>query len=125
MKNKNRYLNIKGVSLDKEQLQNYMEKIAVDYEVSISSSPETYPIGRLEDNYEFIEKTYNILNEHIKKGITIYPAGEWILDNFYIIEETVKNIKNELNEKKYKNFPSIANGFYKGFARIYLLPIYV
>ena len=121
MKNKNRYLNIKGVSLDKEQLQNYMEKIAVDYEVSISSSPETYPIGRLEDNYEFIEKTYNILNEHIKKGITIYPAGEWILDNFYIIEETVKNIKNELKLKKYKNFPGISQGFYKGFARIYII----
>ena len=121
LKNRNRYFNIKGVTLDKGQLQTYMEKIAVNYETARNSSLETYPINRLNDNYKFIQKTYNILNEHIKKDISIYPAGEWLLDNFYIIEEAVKNIKNELTEKKYKNFQGISTGLYKGFARIYLL----
>ena len=116
-----RYLNLKGANLDKEQLENYMEKIAMNYEVSGSSTSETYPIPRLNENFKYIQKTYNILNEHIKKGISIYPAGEWLLDNFYIIEETVKNIRNELTEKKYKNFQGISRGLYKGFARIYLL----
>jgi len=121
LKEKNRYLNIKGISLDNEQLQIYMEKIAANYEVARNSTTGTYPIYRLNENYKFIQKTYNILNEHIKKNISVYPAGEWLLDNFYIIEESIKNIKNELTEKKYKNFPSIANGMYRGFARIYLL----
>ena len=116
-----RYLNIKGANLDKEQLENYMEKLAMNYEISNLSSSETYPIPRLNDNFKFIQKTYNILNEHIKKKISIYPAGEWLLDNFYIIEETVKSIRNELTEKKYKSFQGIGNGLYKGFARIYLL----
>ena len=120
MKN-NRYLNIKGMSLNKEQLQSLMEKMAVNYEISRNSSIETYPINRLNNNFKFIQKTYNILNEHIKQNITIYPAGEWLLDNFYIIEETVKSIKNELTEKKYKNFQGISNGLYKGFARIYVI----
>ena len=120
MKN-NRYLNIKGMSLNKEQLQSLMEKMAVNYEISRNSSIETYPINRLNNNFKFIQKTYNILNEHIKQNITIYPAGEWLLDNFYIIEETVKSIKNELTEKKYRNFQGISNGLYKGFARIYVI----
>ena len=120
MKN-NRYLNIKGMSLNKEQLQSLMEKMAVNYEISRESNIETYPINRLNNNYKYIQKTYDILNEHIKQNITIYPAGEWLLDNFYIIEETVKSIKNELTEKKYKNFQGISNGLYKGFARIYVL----
>ena len=120
-KEKNRYLNIKGVTLDKEQLQAYMEKIAANYEVARVSNKGTYPVYRLNENFKFIQKTYNILNEHIKKNISIYPAGEWLLDNFYIIEETVKNINNEITEKKYRNFPSITNGMYKGFARIYVL----
>ena len=121
MKSKNRYFNIKGIPLNKEQMQSYMEKIAADYEVIKSSDIGTCPVNRLNDNFKFIQKTYNILNEHIKQNITIYPAGEWLLDNFYIIDETVKNIKNELSEKKYKNFPGISLGLYKGFARIYLL----
>ena len=118
---KKRYLNIKGAALDKEQLQMYMEKMAVNNETLRTSNIETYPIDRLNDNFRFIQKTYTLLNEHIKKGISIYPAGEWLLDNFYLIEETVKNIRNELTQKKYKNFPGINNGLYKGFARIYVL----
>ena len=120
MKNK-KYLNIKGANLDKDQLINYMEKLAINFDITSSSSKETFPIPRLNDNFKFIQKTYNILNDHIKKNISIYPAGEWLLDNFYIIEETVKSIRNELTEKKYKKFQGIYNGLYKGFARVYLL----
>lgn len=54
-------------------------------------------------------------------GINIHPAGEWLLDNYYIIEETVKMICKELTIKKYKNFVSLASGPYKGFARIYVV----
>ena len=38
-----------------------------------------------------------LLNEHLKLGIKIHSAGEWLLDNFYIIEETVKSIEKSLN----------------------------
>lgn len=76
---------------------------------------------QLLENFKTIEEVYNLLNEHLKLGINIHPAGEWILDNFYIIEETVKQIKKELPLNKYTNFVGIANGEYKGFARIYVL----
>ena len=121
MRISNKFLNIKGTVLDKEQLQSYMEKSAVNAEITNISNKSTYPIPRLNDNFKFIEKTYILLNEHIKKGIDIYPAGEWLLDNFYIIEETVKKITREMTLKKYKNFPGIASGIYKGYSRIYVL----
>ena len=103
--NKNNFLNIKGAVLDKGQLQNFMEKTAINYEVTNKCNKNTYPITRLNDNYLFIEKTYQLLNEHIKKKIDIHPAGEWLLDNFYIIEETVKKINKEMPIKKYKDLP--------------------
>ena len=118
---KTKFLNIKGAVLDRENLKNFMEKTAINYEITKFSNTNTYPIERMEQNYTFIEKTYNLLNEHIKKNIEIHPAGEWLLDNFYIIEETVKKIKKEMPLKKYKRFPGIANGIYEGFARIYLI----
>ena len=120
MKN-NKFLNIKGAVLDNENLKRFMEKTAINYEVKKYSNVNTYPIERIDENYIFIEKTYNLLNEHIKKNIEIHPAGEWLLDNFYIIEETVKKIKKEMPLKKYKDLPGIANGLYEGFARIYLI----
>ena len=116
-----RSLNHKGVSLDKEQLEQYLEKLASDHILQNNSSKDTYPIPKLRENFNKIEEVYHLLNEHIKLGIPIHPAGEWLLDNFYIIEETVKNILQELPLKKYKQFLGISNGVDAGFARIYVL----
>ena len=117
----NKILNIKGAVLDKYQLESYMEKIASDHILSETSDKCTYPIPRLKENFKFITKTYEILNEDLKLGINIHPAGEWLLDNYYIIEETVKNIEKDLTLEKYTNFFGIQNGIYKGTARIYVL----
>ncbi len=73
------------------------------------------------DDYKFILETYNLLTKHLKLGIKIHAAGEWILDNFYVIEETVKTIQKELPLKKYKNLVGLSNDRYFGFARIYVL----
>ena len=120
-KQANKILNIKGVVLDNEQLQNYMEKNAINDNINPKSNMNTYPIYRVLENFKFIEKTYNLLTEAIKQEIDIYPAGEWLLDNFYIVDETVKKVSKEIGIKRYKALPGIAEGNYKGFARIYVI----
>ena len=120
MKEKRR-LNIKGAILDKNQLDSYLEKIASDHILQEKSNKDTYPIPRLKEDFEIIKEVYKLLNEHLEIGIPIHPAGEWILDNLYIIEEAIKNICKDLTLKKYTNFLGIANGRYEGFARIYVL----
>ncbi len=117
----NKVLKINGTMLNKAQLENHLQKIASSHNLNRKSERSTYPIPHMLESYEIIQKTYNLLNEHLKLGIAIHPAGEWLLDNLYIIEETVKVIKRELTLKKYTNFVGIANGQYKGFARIYVL----
>ncbi len=117
----NKKLKIVGTILEKVQLERHLEKIATSHNIISKSQKSTYPIPELTENFEKIEETYKLLNEHLKLGIGIHPAGEWLLDNFYIIEETVKQIKKELSINKYKNFVGIANGDYKGFARVYVL----
>ena len=114
-------LNTKSVVLDKYQLGKYLEKLASDHVLKEKSDKNTYPIPRMQENFEIITTVYNLLNEHIKLKIPIHPAGEWLLDNFYVIEETVKSIEKELTLKKYTNFLGIANGVNYGFARIYVL----
>ena len=116
-----KYLNIKGTVLDNYQIQNYMEKVASSHEIKSNSLKNTYPIPRLKENFRFIEKIYQILTSHLKLKIDIHPAGEWLLDNFYIIEETYKTVIAEMDLSKYKKFPAVANGMYKGFARNYVL----
>ena len=114
-------LNIKGVILNKEQLKNYLENIASDHTLETKSDKETYPVLGLIENFEYITKTYEMLNHHLKLGINIHQAGEWLLDNYYVIEETVKEVRKNLSLKKYVKFMGISSGKYKGVARSYLL----
>lgn len=119
--NNYKYLNIKGTSLEESQLEKYLKQRAEEHVIKEKSESDTYPIQKLKENFENILKTYELLNEHLKLGIKIHSAGEWLLDNFYIIEETVKSIEKSLNKKEYIELPGIANGKYQGFSRIYVL----
>ena len=114
-------INIESAILDEEQLKKHLEKMAMQHTLKNKSNKNTYPIPILLENYTIIKEVYDLLNEHIKLGINIHPAGEWILDNFYIIEEVVRQIQREITLKKYTNFVGIQNGKYAGFARIYVL----
>ena len=114
-------LKINGTMLEKNQLNAHLERIASAHNLSPKSEKCTYPVPNLIKDFEYIKEVYNLLNEHLKLEITIHPAGEWLLDNLYAIEETVKQIQKELTLKKYINFVGIASGEYKGFARIYVL----
>ena len=107
--------------LEKEQLKKHLEKIASSHNITNKSQKDTYPVPELIKDYEKIKEVYQMLNQHVGIKINIHPAGEWLLDNFYIIEETVKQIQKELTLKKYTNFVGIANGEYAGYARIYVL----
>ena len=117
----NKILKINGTMLEKSQLEQHLEKIASSHNTTTKSQKDTYPVPHLIENFKTIEQVYELLNEHLKLGINIHPAGEWLLDNFYIIEETTKQIQKELPLNKYINFVGIANGEYQGFARIYVL----
>ncbi|MBO5349086.1 MAG: hypothetical protein J6A89_04640 [Clostridia bacterium] len=121
MKSKYKILKIGGALLDSYQLENYLQKLAADQILKSKSDKITYPIPRVKENLKFISDVYNFLNEDLKNKIPIHPAGEWILDNFYIIEKNAKMIIKDLNIKKYVNFVGIANGPNKGFARVYVL----
>lgn len=117
---KNRVLRGNEIYLNKEQLEKYIEQLAVEQAVTNKSSKATYPINGLKEDFLYITKVYELLNENIKNNITIHPAGEWLLDNYYIIEENVRVILNELTLKKYSHLPGIASNKYKGFSRIYV-----
>ena len=102
----------------KENFKRHLEKLASDNTLTKKSNSDTYPMERLEDNVIYIYLVYTLLNDHLKLGIPIHPAGEWLLDNYYIIEKTAKMLKKDLTLKEYKELPGLLEN---GFARIYFL----
>ncbi len=97
-------------------MENFAKKLAINHNVSKLSNKKTYPLNELKNDYEVIKKAFDILNESVSKNVSIQPAGEWLLDNFYIIEEQYNSILNDFNINEYSKLPSI-----NGTARIYLI----
>ena len=79
-------LNIKGVLLSTNQLEEHLKKIAIEHTLKNYSEKQTYPIQRLKLNFNYITTVYKMLQDHIRLNIPIHPAGEWLLDNYYIID---------------------------------------
>src|SRR5688572_21371689 len=46
-------------------------------------------LKRLEDNERTLLEVRNLLVESLRADKTITPASEWLLDNFYLVEEQV------------------------------------
>src|SRR5688572_173969 len=55
----------------------------------LKHKPSDKLLKRLDDNEHTLLEVRNLLLESIKSGKTITPAAEWLLDNFYLIEEQV------------------------------------
>src|SRR5258708_4645038 len=51
---------------------------------------------RLAENRAVLTEACNLLVEAIKAERRITPAGEWLLDNFYLIEEQIRTARSHL-----------------------------
>ena len=67
---------------------------------------------QLVENYRALAKTANAA-----KPIT--SAGEWFLDNFYIVEEQAREVVKDLPPSYYRELPKLLDGPLAGYPRVY------
>ena len=104
-----------------DQMEEHILKLAGEHSVSRKKSIVSWPLPRMDDNYHFILSVYTQLNGAIQEKHDVPSSAEWILDNFYLIEEQVKQLRCELEKKSYSRLPVLTKGPFKGHARIFAL----
>ncbi len=80
-------------------------------------------LPRLEENGHKLIATYKSLAQSIREEHVISPAAEWLVDNFHIVEEQVREIREDLPKSYYYELPQLAEGDFKNYPRIYALSI--
>jgi cyclic beta-1,2-glucan synthetase len=78
---------------------------------------------RLEDTREVLDRVYHELNSGAERGLDISPAGDWLLDNFYIVQEHIREIRTNLPASYYEELPKLATGALAGYPRAYEVAI--
>jgi len=76
-------------------------------------------IKRLDSNETTLLEVRNLLVESIRSGKNITPGAEWLLDNFYLIEEQVVIARKHLPKGYSEGLPCLASGASAGMPRVY------
>jgi len=81
--------------------------------------PRDRLLARLAENESLLLQVRNLLTEAIKADRRITPAGEWLLDNFYLIEEQIRTARRHLPKGYSRELPRLLNGPSAGLPRVY------
>ncbi len=100
------------------QLEGYAESLAATHILSTESAPEQL-LKRLDENEAILLEVRNLLIESAKENSSISPAGEWLLDNFYSIEEQIQIGRKHFPKSYSETLPRLAKGPFAGLPRVY------
>lgn len=101
-----------------EQLEQYALSLAALHTLSSDPAPEQL-LKRLDENEAILVEVRNLLIESAKENSSISPAGEWLLDNFYSIEEQIQIGKKHFPKSYSETLPRLAKGPLAGLPRVY------
>ncbi|MEO8274973.1 MAG: glucoamylase family protein [Thermoanaerobaculia bacterium] len=85
------------------------------------SANRDYP--RLDDNAEFLERSYGQMAEDVHRGEFVTQAAEWFLDNYHVVSSEIRGIRQDLPRGFYRELPKLALREHRGMARIHALAL--
>ncbi len=100
------------------QMVEHGKTLAGSHTLSPGRHPERL-LPRLAENESVLLEVRDLLTEAVKKSRGITPAGEWLLDNFYLIEEQIRTAKRHLPKGYSGGLPRLRGGASAGFPRVY------
>ncbi len=74
--------------------------------------------GRVKDNADVLLAAYRSCAHAVQVGQTITPAAEWLLDNFHLAEQQLRQIADDLPPGYYRQLPKLAEGPFAGYPRV-------
>ena len=110
---------IRGELLSAERLEQHAENLAASQVASQDIGEGRPLIPRVLENGRILLEYYRATASAIQQGGTITPAAEWLVDNFYIVEEQLREIRDDLPAGFYRRLPKLASGPLEGYPRVF------
>ncbi len=102
-----------------ERLEHHARSLAVAQPVVGGPARRVFGIRRrLRDNAAVLSAAYAATAEAVATGHSITPAAEWLLENFHLVEQQVRQIRDDLPPAYYRQLPKLADGPLAGYPRV-------
>ncbi len=103
-----------------EHLQARAAELAATHRIAGRGKRGFDLLARLEDNKNELVGVYRALTDPAQNE-PLTPSAEWLVDNFHIVEEQLREIRQDLPRRYYRELPKLETGAFTGFPRIYQL----
>ena len=101
-----------------DQFKQHAGALAARHSVSFKRGGEKL-LARLKENEAIILRAYELLNQAGSAKRRISPAGDWLLDNYYLIEEQIRLAQRFLPKGYSRELPKLTKGPLAGYPRVY------
>ncbi len=75
--------------------------------------------SRLSDNSRVLTDCYRGFAKAAAMGQAVTPAAEWLLDNFHVVDDQIREIRDDLPPGYYRKLPKLAEGPLAGYPRVF------
>ena len=80
-------------------------------------------LSRLDVSRRVVSEAYTRLLAASGAGTDVGPAGDWLLDNYHVVEEHIREVRESLPRSYYGELPELARGPLAGYPRVYEIAI--
>ncbi len=101
-----------------KQLRRHAVALAGQHQLDPNLGPNRLLL-RLADNEQALIHAYDLVTGAEAEGRRLAPAGEWLLDNFYLIEQQIRVTRLHLPRTYNRELPRLSTGAAAGFPRVY------
>ena len=104
--------------LSLDQMERQGRNLAARHRITRAKAPDLL-LARLDDNESVLLDACELLGGAADETRRITPAAEWLLDNFYLIEEQIRTARRHLPRAYSRELPRLAAGPSAGMPRVY------
>ncbi|MDO9632452.1 MAG: hypothetical protein Q7I92_11185, partial [Humidesulfovibrio sp.] len=115
-------LPLRSALFSADQMEQHGKTLASAHRLKAGRSKDRL-LARLATNEALLLKVHTLLTQDVKADRRITPAGEWLLDNFYVIEEQIHTACLHLPKGYSRELPRLASGPSAGRPRVYDLAL--
>src|SRR5271165_6182488 len=102
-----------------ERLEAHAKSLAVAQTVASRPTRGLSLAARLANNSTVLLSSYRSIVKAIDDGRQITPAGEWLIDNFHLVERQIRQISTDLPPGYYRQLPKLVTGPFAGYPRVF------
>ncbi len=104
-----------------ERLEEHGEGLAVKQKVMKDPRRGRRLTPRVHENGRILLASYHAVAETVREQRAITPPAEWLLDNFHIVDDQLRDIRDHLPARYYRELPKLAGGPLRKYPRVYEL----